>query len=113
MKRILIISSFYLGSATANGICAKNIAKSLKKEGHDVSVLCYDSADNTEASVYTVPCPVEKLRKSLINKAFSLFGSFLTPSLDKELIGDFKKAALELCEANPTSWRRVSASNPN
>ena len=97
MKKILIISSCYLGAATANGICAKNIARQLRLDGHDVSVLCYEQEGIAEKGVYTVPYPTDPIRKSFFAKGFALLGSFITPSVNKKLTNDYVASALKLC----------------
>lgn len=96
MSRILILSSFYLGAATANGICAKNIAQQLKQDKQDVFVLCYDDAE-LEENVYTVACPTSESR-SIVAKVVGRVRSVVSPKLNKKLLNEYKALTLELCK---------------
>lgn len=41
MSNIVLLSTVYLEKPSANGICARNLVKELKKFGHTVDVVCY------------------------------------------------------------------------
>ncbi len=100
MSKVLILSANYLGAANANGICAKNIAKQLTKNGHEVSVLCYDNGKDSEERVYTIPSPVRKTRKSFFEKAFAILKGFFSPELSRDSVSNYEDIALKICQEN-------------
>lgn len=97
MSKILILSSYYLGAATANGICAKNIAKQLRQNGHEVFVVCYDKG-TAEENVYTVTCPAPEGKKSLIAKIYGRLRAAVTLPLNRSLTDEYADVSLKLCE---------------
>jgi glycosyltransferase involved in cell wall biosynthesis len=97
MKNILIISSYYLGSASANGMCAKNLAKKLYAQGNEVNILCYGESDDIDSAVYTVPFPLFNQSKSFLGKAFTILKSFITPKIDGMLVKNYTDKALKIC----------------
>lgn len=55
MSHIVVLSSIYLGKASTNGLCARNIVDALSKEGHDIDVVCYeDSEMKHEKNVFAI-----------------------------------------------------------
>lgn len=97
MSKILILSSYYLGAATANGICAKNIAKQLKQNGHEVFVVCYDKGE-AEKNVYTVTCPSPERKRSLVAKIYGRLRATVTPTLNWSLTEEYTVMSLKLCK---------------
>lgn len=97
MSKILILSSYYLGVSTANGICAKNIAKQLKKNGHDVFVVCYNKGE-AEENVYTVSCPVHNSEKSLASRIYRGIRAIFKPTLNHFLINEYVEKSLNICK---------------
>ena len=97
MSKILIMSSYYLGAATANGICAKNIAKQLKQNGHEVFVVCYDKGE-AEDNVYTVTCPDPERKRSLVAKVYGRLQATVTPTLNRSLTDEYTAMSLKLCK---------------
>lgn len=97
MSKILILASYYLGVATANGICAKNIAKQLGQNGHEVFVVCYDKEDGEE-NVYTVTCPAPERKRSLISKIYGRLRATVTPTLNRSLTDEYTAVSLKLCK---------------
>ncbi len=96
MSKILIITSQYIGVASASGICAGNIYCELKKRGHDVFVLCYENG-SIEESIYTIPNPQLKIKKDIFSKLYRRIRSVFTPNLNKRLIESYKQVALNIC----------------
>lgn len=97
MSRILILSSYYLGAASANGMCAKNIARELGKEGHEVFVLCYDKGEPVD-NVFTVECPEEVTNTNLALKVFRRLLSFCVPRLNDRLVREYTTKAQWICK---------------
>lgn len=97
MSKILILSSYYLGAATANGICAKNIAEQLKRNGHEVFVICYDKG-KAEENVYTVATPVFKRKKTLVAKVYNRLKAIVTPTLNRSLADEYTAMSLKICK---------------
>lgn len=97
MSKVLVLSSYYLGTATANGICAKNIARQLKQNGHEVFVVCYDKGE-AEENVYTVSCPATERKRSLVTKIYGRLRAAVTPTLNRSLIREYTTVSLNLCE---------------
>ena len=54
MSHIVLLSSYYLGKASTNGLCAQNLVKALSDIGHDVDVVCYEDKDVNDETVYTI-----------------------------------------------------------
>lgn len=55
MSQIVLLSSKYLGKASTNGLCARNIVDALTKMGHEVDVICYEDTSVFAAqNVYTI-----------------------------------------------------------
>ena len=97
MSKILIITSQYIGVASASGICAGNICCELKKRGHDVFVLCYENGIPKE-NIYTIPSPPLKIRRDIFSKIYRKFRSVFTPNLNKHLIKHYKHSTLNICK---------------
>ena len=97
MSRILILSSYYLGAATTNGICAKNLVKEFQKKGDEVYALCYDTGKVIE-NVYTVPCPVDKTATTFLGKLCILLRTFIKPTMNQTLVMEYRKATLQICK---------------
>ncbi len=97
MSRFLILSSYYLGAATANGICAKNIAFQLKQSGHEVFVLCYASGDAQE-NIFTVAPPAPDEKRNLIEKVWGRVRATVSPKLNKSLKEEYEARATRICE---------------
>lgn len=97
MSKFLILSSYYLGAATANGICARNIAGQLRQNGHEVFVVCYDKGE-AEDNVFTVACPAPERKRSLIAKIYGRLRAIVTPRLNRGLTDEYTALSLKLCE---------------
>lgn len=97
MSRILILSSYYLGKATANGICARNIVKQLKQDGHDVYVVCYNNEDLSEENVYTIEKPIHNIKRNLIAKVYGRLKATVSVTLDHTLVNEYQRITLKLC----------------
>lgn len=58
MSNLVVLSTHYIGVATANGLCAKNISQALKEKGHFVNVVCYqndkEKEENSSGYFYTI-----------------------------------------------------------
>lgn len=85
MSNIVILTSIYLDTPSANGICAKNIVSQLKSIGHSVDVICYENStfpDNRFFDIHTVK------KSSVISNGFfsSIFRKFKLGS--KIILGD-------------------------
>ena len=96
MSNILILTSYYLGASTANGICAKNIAKHFEQEGHNVCILCYDQG-LIEKNVHTVPMPRNVSSQSKFIKLWKCFKAVFTPPINKKLVCEYKRQAIKIC----------------
>ena len=59
MSKIAIMSTYYLGAATANGICAQNIVNELHNMGHSIEVICYKDIGSSD-----VPCNIHTMDTS-------------------------------------------------
>lgn len=96
MSSIVVLSSFYLGAPSANGICARNLMESLRSDGHEVAVVCYETAGfSNEAeteSIYTIPQPASAVTHNCIERvvrtARVLLGS-TKPILARNTVSDF------------------------
>ena len=98
MSNIVILTSIYLDTPSANGICAQNIVSQLRSIGHSVDVICYENSsfpDNGFFDIHTVK------KSSVISNGFfaSIFrklklGSKIilgnaTAMMDKNLVNSY------------------------
>ncbi len=97
MSHVLFLSSYYLGAATANGICARNVVKELNNMGHIVDVICYENnqCDVVPENVHTIdkPCISEltgfcKIADKL-RKGFQLLEGDISAALDYCLVARY------------------------
>ncbi len=97
MNKIAVLSTFY-SETSANGICAKNIVTELKKAGHIVDVICYETrcqkTENDE-SIHSFTCP-KKQKKTIFSRlffkiqlAFKLLFGIGEPVFNKSLITNY------------------------
>jgi len=96
MSRFLILSSNYLGSANANGICAKNIVKQLTAMGHEVYVVCYNQGPSEE-NVYTIPYNSVDVKSTFFSKVLRGTKSLFCPYYNKKLVKEYEAMALNIC----------------
>lgn len=108
MSRIVVLSTFFSGVPSANGICAQNLVASLRAEGHEVDVVCYenDSLQDGEEqeNIHTIPQPIIKPSHGAVAKAFhvatTVFGS--TKSiLNSDTVTFYLKRLREIHQSNP------------
>lgn len=97
MGNILVLTSKYSGTASANGICARNIVTELRKKGHNVSVLCYEN-NGSENNVYTIKKDNLETRMNIFSKAKILIKSFFMPITNHEVEDKYKEYTISLCE---------------
>lgn len=73
MSKIVVLSTFYQGIPSANGICANNIVNALREMGNEVVVICYEGdRDNITINqdwIFTIPKPQIKENHNIFNKA--------------------------------------------
>lgn len=108
MSRIVVLSSVYLGTPSANGICARNLVTALRAEGYDVDVVCYENQSPREGeekeSGYTIPQPMVKQSHGFVEKFFhvvaTVFGSLKT-ILNTETVSFYLKRLREIHQNNP------------
>ena len=104
MSRIVVLSTLYLNIPSANGICARNLVDALRKQGHEVYVVCYDKTtlkdEENPDPIYTIPEPDFNVKHTLVQKlirtATVAIGS-TKPILNESLTKDYYK---KLCEIN-------------
>jgi hypothetical protein len=104
MSRIVVLSTVYLNIPSANGICARNLVEALRKQGHEVLVVCYQKEtlkdeENLE-QIHTIPEPDLNSRHTLIQKlirtAAVVIGS-TKPIINEYLTTDYYN---KLCKIN-------------
>lgn len=97
MSNILVLTSQYTGTAGANGICTRNIVEEMKKKGHNISVICFNSGISEE-NVYTIPAKETRKKRNPVDRVVKFLRSFFFAVLDRETEQNFKKLTLSLCE---------------
>lgn len=103
MSKIVVLSTIYLGAASANGICARNIVEQLRQLGHRVEVVCYEKSDYSEEYIHTVPQKNSPIRTGISKVLYKLsFGFQLAlqigePVMDRNLAANYYK---KLCQIN-------------
>lgn len=106
MSRFVLLTRFYLGAATANGICARNIVNELRRRNHDVEVICYeDNKDKKSAEIgtYIVDGTGNCLETSFVHKFSTAMEMFLgrVPNTDIKLVSNYYGALTEINNKNP------------
>lgn len=107
MGRIAIISTYFLGAATANGICAQSIAQELHRLGNDIQVICYecDSALVLPYHIHTVsrtgiPSLMCRIVGKIRKTALCLAGS-INAVLDENLVQQYVCALDKINQEKP------------
>ena len=103
VSKVLILISEYIGTPLANGICMRNIVRSLKNNGNEVYVLCYKTDNGiTEPNTFTILAPDNNSSTSIRLKKLSNLKKMillsLRPDINKKLVQDFECKALEICK---------------
>ena len=99
MSNILLLSSKYSGTASANGICARNIVNELQSFGHKVAVLCYEN-DLDEENVYRILKKKVEKRSSPFSRWINLLNSLFRPDIDDDAAEKYTEQTIELCRKN-------------
>lgn len=72
MSRILLATDSYHFAPTANGICVEEIADELKKQGHDVHVLCFrHGKENDEDDINGIK--IHRIKMDWVNRLRFLY----------------------------------------
>jgi hypothetical protein len=108
MSRIVVLSTIYLNIPSANGICARNLVDSLRKQGHDVFVICYEeetlSDEENLDRLYTIPVPdlnvKHTIMQKLIRAAMVVAGS-TKPILSEAFTADYYNKLCEIERKSP------------
>ena len=101
MSRFVLLTRAYLGEATANGICARNIVNELRARKHDVEIICCedDKCNKTaEAGVHIVEGTGECLSAGLTHKLSTALQilSGRVANTDKKLVSNYFDALNEI-----------------
>lgn len=106
MSRFVFLTRFYLGAATANGICARNIVDELKRRNHDVEVVCYE--DNKEKKpdeigTHIVDGTGDYSGTGFTHKVLTAFEILLgrVPNTDIKLVSNYYSVLTEINNRNP------------
>lgn len=92
MKKIIILSTYCFEKASTNGLCAKALAKALRKQGHQVALVGYGDKtsvvekSNPDGDFMITNSPENSLQKTTKYEAVkNLVKSFFGPVYDKQL----------------------------
>ncbi len=66
MSHIVVLSTYFLGAASANGICARNIVKELEFQGHEVDVICYENQVDKTNNIHTIKPPFQQYNHEIL-----------------------------------------------
>lgn len=92
MKKIIILSTYCFGKASTNGLCAKALAKALRKQGNQVALVGYGDKtsivekSNPDGDFMITNSPENSLQNTTKYEAVkNLVKSFFGPVYDKKL----------------------------
>ncbi len=99
MSCYILLSSFFLSKPSANGICAKNIANELLKNGHRVHVICFQQEDCDPEIflnglvIHRIDKPKETTGNVSLNNRIKDLRSCLAPPINNKTVCDYYKTA--------------------
>ncbi len=100
MEILLFSSYFQKMHATANGLCAASVYDGLRKQGHNITVVCYRSGEDVEKADNIIEVEEKKefgnTGAGVVGKwkAYgNTFKALFRPYIDKKLVQGYKNAA--------------------